>query len=122
MAIAHMTLVTRDLKRFSEFFTATLGWQPIIRPGNIAHHATWLSIAPGQELHILEISDYQPSNKEQEYGRHIAISWPLSDFDALKAKLRQSGAEIIPAQRPTPFPRFFFRAPDDYIFEVVPAG
>lgn len=120
MSIAHITLVTRDLAPFQDFFREALGWQPINRPGNIAVSAAWLAIAPGQELHLLEIKDYQPSNKEKEYGRHIAITWPVAEYESLKNRLSKLGAEIIPAERPTPFPRFFFRAPDDYIFEVVP--
>ena len=65
MSIAHITLVTRDLARFQDFFREALGWQPINRPGNIAVNAAWLLIAPGQELHLLEIKDYNPATPKR---------------------------------------------------------
>ena len=35
---------------------------------------------------------------------------------------RHRPQELITPVRPTPFERFFFRCPDGYVFEVVPAG
>jgi hypothetical protein len=32
----------------------------------------------------------------------------------------EQGAELIEPQRPTPFPRCFFRDVNGYVFEVVP--
>ena len=61
----------------------------------------------------------RPSPFEREYGRHIALSIPRADFAALKERLRQHGAEVIAADRPTPFERFFFRDPNGYVFEVI---
>lgn len=119
MAFAHIALATRDVARTARFFEATLGWKPIDRPGNIAVKAAWLAIAPGQEAHLLELPDFAPSPFEREYGRHLALTYPLDGFEALKDRLRAEGAEVIPAERPTPFERFFFRNPDGYMFEVV---
>ena len=125
--IAHLTLATRDVPRSSAFFTRTLGWEPIrrpgnIRPGNTEREAAWLRIAPGQELHLLEVADFAISDFEREFGRHIAIEFPVEDFDALRDRLLENGAELIDAIRPTPFARFFFRDPNGYVFEVVEAG
>ena len=47
MALTHITLATRDVRRSSEFFEAALGWRPVQRPGNIDRPAAWLAIAPG---------------------------------------------------------------------------
>jgi catechol 2,3-dioxygenase-like lactoylglutathione lyase family enzyme len=121
MAIAHFTLATRDVRRTSAFFTATLGWKPLDRPNNIPMAAAWLEIAPGQELHLVEVADFAPSPFEREYGRHIAIAFPVAGFAGLKERLRGQGAEVIASLRPTPFERFFFRDPNGYVFEVVPA-
>jgi catechol 2,3-dioxygenase-like lactoylglutathione lyase family enzyme len=121
MAVAHVTLATRDLPRTVRFFTEALGWRPIVRPNNIPFPAAWLEIAPGQELHLIELADFAPSPFECEYGRHIALSFPLADFVGLKERLRGQGVELIAADRPTPFERFFFRDPNGYVFEVVPA-
>ena len=119
--IAHFTLATRDVKGSAAFFERTLGWKTIDRPGNIGQPAAWLAISMDQELHLIEVADFEPSPFEREFGRHLAISYPLDDFDALKSRLIQHGAEIIPPERETPFERFFFRDPNGYIFEIVDA-
>ena len=119
MALAHITLAVRDVRRSVAFFASTLGWKPLQRPQNIAFPAAWLEIGPGQELHLLEIPTFQPSPFEQEYGRHVAITFPRSTFAALKDRLREHGAELIPPMRETPFERFFFREENGYVFEIV---
>lgn len=120
MAIAHITLATRDVARSQAFFAATLGWRPIERPNNIGQPAAWLEIAPGQELHLIQVLDFQPSPFEKEYGRHIAIEFDARQFADLQSRLVAGGAELIAPVRATPFERFFFRDPNGYIFEVVP--
>jgi catechol 2,3-dioxygenase-like lactoylglutathione lyase family enzyme len=121
MPFAHLTLATRDVRRSAAFFSAALGWRPVVKPGNIGRLAAWLEIATGQELHLVEVADFAPSPFEQEFGRHVALAFPLSDFAGLKSRLEAHGAELIAPQRPTPFSRFFFRDPDGYVFEVVEA-
>jgi catechol 2,3-dioxygenase-like lactoylglutathione lyase family enzyme len=122
MPFAHLTLATRDVRRSSDFFSAALGWRPIVKPGNIGRPAAWLEIAPGQELHLVEVPDFAPSPFESEFGRHVALAFPLADFDGLKSRLKAHGAEVIAPQRETPFARFFFRDPNGYVFEVVAAN
>ncbi len=119
MPFAHLTLATRDVGRSVAFFSAALRWRSISRPNNIGRPAAWLEIAPGQELHLVEVKDFAPSPFEAEFGRHVALAVPLEDFDALKSRLKAHGAELIAPERATPFPRFFFRSPDGYVFEVV---
>jgi catechol 2,3-dioxygenase-like lactoylglutathione lyase family enzyme len=122
MAIAHITLATRDLVRTTRFFVEALGWRSIPRSNNVPYPAAWLAVGPGQELHLLELPDFEASPFEREYGRHVAVSYPPAGFAALKQRLRQHGAEVIAADRPTPFERFFFRDPNGYVFEIVPEG
>ena len=119
MALAHVTLATRELARSTAFFHEVLGWTPIGRPRNNAAPAAWLQIAPGQELHLVEVPEFQPSPFEQEYGRHIALSLPRADFPTLKERLIAHGAKVIDPLRDTPFDRFFFRDPNGYLFEVL---
>ena len=121
MPIAHVTLAVRDVRRTSRFFSSALGWKPLDRPNNIPLPAAWLEIAPGQELHLVEVADFEPSPFEREFGRHVALAYPRDDFTGLKERLRQQGAELVAPLRETPFERFFFRTPDGYLFEVVPA-
>ena len=120
MPLAHLTLATRDVRRAEAFFARALGWRPLARPGNIGRPAAWLAIAPGQELHLVEVADFEPSPFEAEFGRHVAVAFPRAEFGGLKRRLTDHGAELIEPERPTPFERFFFRSPDGYVFEVVP--
>ena len=119
MALAHVTLATRELARSTAFFHEVLGWTPIGRPRNNAASAAWLQIAPGQELHLVEVPEFQLSPFEQEYGRHIALSLPRAGFPTLKKRLIAHGDKVIDPLRDTPFDRFFFRDPNDYLFEVL---
>jgi catechol 2,3-dioxygenase-like lactoylglutathione lyase family enzyme len=119
MGLLHITLPTKDVGRTVRFFEETLGWQRIHRAGNIEAKAAWLEIAPGQEAHLLEIPEFEPTPFEREYGRHVAVSAPLTSFPDLKQRLTLHGAELIDPKRATPFERFFFRDPNGYIFEVV---
>lgn len=120
MSLAHLTLATRDVPRAEAFFARSLGWRPISRPNNIGRPAAWLEIAPGQELHLVEVTGFEPSPFEAEFGRHVALAFPRGEFERLKQRLQENGATLIEPERPTPFTRFFFRSPDGYVFEVVP--
>lgn len=121
MSIAHFTLATRDVARTRDFFAATFLWRPIERPANIDRPAAWLEIAPGQEIHLVEVRDFAASAFEREFGRHIALFFPLAQFAALKSRLVAQGAELIDPVRETPCERFFFRDPNGYVFEVIDA-
>ena len=122
MPLAHITLATRDVHKSEAFFAGALGWRPIGRPGNVGRPAAWLEIAPGQELHLVEVASFEPSPFEAEFGRHVALAVPSAEFAALKQRLGEHGAELIKPQRETPFARFFFRDPNGYVFEVIETG
>lgn len=119
MGYAHVTLATRSVQESSRFFEATFGWRPLARPANVRSPAAWLQVARGAELHLLEVPDFAPSPFEHEYGRHVAVRYPRAEFESLKQRLTQHGAELIAPDRPTSFERFFFRDPNGYVFEVI---
>ena len=57
---------------------------------------------------------------EREFGRHVAVYDPRAQFEALKLRLVQRGAELITRLRTAQFERFFFRDPvNGYVFEVI---
>ena len=119
MAFAHLTLATRDVRRTSDFFQKTMRWKQLQMPKNIDIDADWLEIAPGQQIHVLGIKGFEPSDFEQEFGRHIALFHPANDMEPLKVRLIENGSEIIPPIRGTPFERFFFRDFNGYMFEII---
>jgi len=118
--LAHFTLATRDIHRTAAFLERTLGYPRKAVPANSAREAIWLDIGHGQEMHVLYAEGFEISAHEAEYGRHVALFHPRSDFEALKARLTGEGAVLIEPSRPTRFERFFFREPvNGYVFEII---
>ena len=122
MSFAHLTLPTREVERTTVFLERTLGYLRKAVAANSPVEASWLDIGRGQELHVFFVDRFETSAFEGEFGRHVALFHPLTDFPALKERLRAEGAELIDELRPAPFERFFFREPiNGYVFEIVDA-
>ena len=120
MTFAHLTLPTRDVQATARFLESTLGFQRLRAPGNSPMELVWLDIGRGQQFHIFYVPDFEVSPFEREFGRHLALFHPGREFDTLKRRLTEHGAELIDPIRPTPFERFFFREPvNGYVFEVI---
>jgi hypothetical protein len=118
--LAHFTLATPDIHATAAFLERTLGYARAPMPVTSAREAIWFDIGAGQEMHVLSVPGFAISPFEAEYGRHVALFHPLSDFPALKARLTGAGAVLIDPIRPTPFERFFFREPvNGYVFEII---
>jgi catechol 2,3-dioxygenase-like lactoylglutathione lyase family enzyme len=120
MSLAHMTFPTREVEKTAVFLEETLGYSRDPLPDNVVDATVWLNIGGGQQLHVLWVEGFDASPFEREFGRHLAVFYPLAQFDALKQRLRDHGAELIDPIRATPFERFFFREPvNGYVFEVI---
>ena len=71
-------------------------------------------------MHVFYVEGFEVSPFENEFGRHVAVFYPRPQFEGLKQRLQQEGAEVFEPLRPTPFERFFFREPvNGYVFEVI---
>jgi catechol 2,3-dioxygenase-like lactoylglutathione lyase family enzyme len=117
---AHLTLATRDIRRTAEFIERTLGYGRKPVPASASGEAIWFDLGGGQEMHVLFAPGFEISAFEAEFGRHVALLHPKSDFLPLKARLINEGAVLIDPIRPTPFERFFFREPvNGYVFEII---
>ena len=120
MALAHFTLATPDVEATARFVERTLGYRRKAVPENSPVPVVWFDLGHGQEMHLLHVEGYRPSEFEGEFGRHVAVRHPATDFDALRTRLTDAGATLIEPLRPTPFARFFFREPvNGYVFEVI---
>ncbi len=118
--LAHLTLPTRDVERTASFLERTLGYTRDPLPDNIPCETVWLNIGQGQQVHVFHVEGFEVSPFELEFGRHVAVFYPRPQFESLKVRLRQEGAELIEPLRATPFERFFFREPvNGYFFEVI---
>lgn len=120
MSLAHLTLPSREVEKTVTFLEQTLGYRRDPVPDNVPDETVWLNIGAGQQVHVFYVEGFEVSPFESEFGRHVAVLHPLADFDALKRRLVERGAELIEPLRSTPFERFFFREPTNgYIFEVI---
>jgi hypothetical protein len=120
MSLAHLTLPSRDVERTASFLEKTLGYLRDPIPDNIPCETVWLNIGRGQQMHVFYVEGFEVSPFENEFGRHVAVFYPLPQFEGLKQRLQQEGADLFEPLRPTPFERFFFREPvNGYVFEVI---
>ena len=120
MSLAHLTLATRQVQKTAAFLEETLGYPRDPMPTNIPDEAAWLNLGRGQQIHLVHVDGFEVSPFEREFGRHVAVYYPFAQFDALKQRLVQRGAELIAPLRTAPFERFFFRDPvNGYVFEVI---
>jgi catechol 2,3-dioxygenase-like lactoylglutathione lyase family enzyme len=120
MSLAHLTLPSRDVEKTAAFLEETLGYRRDPVPDNVIGETVWLSIGRGQQMHVLYVEGFEVSPFEREFGRHVAVFYPRPQFEGLKQRLVQRGAELIEPLRATPFERFFFREPvNGYVFEVI---
>jgi catechol 2,3-dioxygenase-like lactoylglutathione lyase family enzyme len=120
MSLAHLTLPTRHVEKTASFLEQTLGYvrEPI--PENIPCETVWLNIGGGQQMHVFYVEGFEVSPFEREFGRHVAVYYPRPQFEQLKQRLQQHGAELVEPLRATPFERIFFREPvNGYVFEVI---
>ena len=118
--LAHFTLATRDVAATARFIERTFRYPRKRLPANAIGPVVWFDIGLGQEMHILHAADFEISAHEAEFGRHVAVFHPLTDFGELKARLVKEGGVLIEPIRPTSFERFFFREPvNGYVFEVI---
>jgi catechol 2,3-dioxygenase-like lactoylglutathione lyase family enzyme len=120
MSLAHLTLPTRDVDKTARFFEKTLGYARSPVPGNSPVEAVWLDIGGGQQMHVFYVEGFEVSPFESEFGRHVAVFYPLEQFTALKARLIEQGAALVRPLRASQSERFFFREPvNGYVFEVI---
>src|SRR4026207_43337 len=108
MSLAHLTLPSRAVERTASFLEQTLGYARDPLPDNIPCETVWLNIGRGQQLHVFYGEGFGGSPFERGFGRLVALFSRREQFEGLKDRLRERGAEIIEPLRATPFERFFF--------------
>jgi hypothetical protein len=120
MSLAHLTLPSQAVEKTAAFLEQTLEYARDPLPDNIPCETVWLNIGRGQQIHVFHVDGFEVSPFEREFGRHVALFYPLAKFEMLKRRLQEHGAELFEPLRATPFERFFFREPvNGYFFEVI---
>jgi catechol 2,3-dioxygenase-like lactoylglutathione lyase family enzyme len=100
MSLAHLTLPTQEVEKTAAFFERTLGYTRLPVPKNSPVELVWLDLGRGQEMHVFFVEGFRVSPFEDEFGRHVAVFFPLSEFTALKARLGAAGAVLFDPIRP----------------------
>jgi predicted enzyme related to lactoylglutathione lyase len=117
---SHLTLPTRDVQRTASFLEQTFGCARQPSPDNVPCETVWLDMGRGQQIHVIHVAGFEVSKFEREFGRHLALYFPVDRFAELKRTLQALGAELVEPLRTTPFERLFFREPvNGYFFEVI---
>jgi catechol 2,3-dioxygenase-like lactoylglutathione lyase family enzyme len=120
MSLAHLTLPTQHVAQTAAFLEDTLGYVRDPVPSTAPGETVWLNIGRGQQMHLFHVDNFAVSPFEAEFGRHVALFYPRSEFEALKERLISRGAELFEPLRTTSYDRFFFREPvNGYVFEVI---
>jgi hypothetical protein len=95
--IAHIMLATQTCASRWRSLKKALGWHPIAQPNNINAVAAWLQIAPGVELNLIEVPEFEPSPFEREFGRHVAVTFRLCRNCWIARSLAGSGGRALRA-------------------------
>ena len=120
MTLAHLTLPTREVEKTASFLEQTLGYGRDPAPANVPNETVWLNIGRGQQMHVVYVEGFEVSPFEREFGRHVAVFYPLAGFRAAQAAPAAARRRTDRAAPATPFERFFFREPvNGYVFEVI---
>lgn len=119
MTLAHLTIATQDSAATARFLQEVFDWPEVHRPANVDLTTYWLDIGQGQQVHVLQVEDFQVSPFEREFGRHFAFFFSAEKLVQIRERLTERNVEIIPPIRPTPFERYFFQDPNGYMFEVI---
>ena len=117
---SHVTLGTQNVEGTATFLEQSFGYRRDPVPENVERESVWLNIGGGQQIHIVFVEGFKVSPFEREFGRHLALYFPVDRFAWLRQKLQDLGAELVEPLRTTPFDRIFFREPvNGYFFEVI---
>lgn len=115
IALQHVNVtVSPELEAATkEFYGSVLGLQQVAKPSTSRQSGAWYQIGPNQ-LHLsVETEERGPLS-----SRHICFT--VDDLNAVEARFREAGVEIIPDARPAPgTARFYVRDPAGNMLEIV---
>ena len=120
MSFSHLTLPSQHVARTARFLEDAFGYRRMPVPADIPVETVWLDVGCGQTFHVFFVDGFRVSPFEAEFGRHVAVFYPLSAIPSLRERLARHAVEFVPEVRKAPFARFFFREPiNGYFFEVI---
>lgn len=88
----HASLVVSDTEQALAFYRDLLGLVVVANRPDLGYPGAWLDLGSGQQLHLLEVDNPDPSENRPEHGgrdRHIAFY--IKSLNLLENKLNTSG-------------------------------
>lgn len=121
LGIHHSSLLVADTQRALAFYRDVLGL-PVSsqRPPSMAFPGAWLDIAPGQQIHLLELPNPDPVTGRPPHGgrdRHTALL--LRSISALQERLDAAAVPYTLSQSGRA--ALFCRDPDGNALEFIQA-
>lgn len=112
ISLQHVNVPSTDLERSRRFYRDMLGFVETSRPP-FSVNGIWLSIKPGQSIHITEVGQPEPT-----ITHHFALQ--VLDLGAALETLRRRG---IAYERAASVPgaglQAYFRDPDGNVIELI---
>lgn len=116
----HFSFTVTDLERSSAFYEKVMGLESIPRP-DFGIPGMWYGVGETQ-IHLIQKPEGTdtgtPSPKLTPIANHSAFE--ISDYDAMKAHLRDCGAEFV--ELGSEVGQMFVRDPDGNIIELIKPG
>lgn len=114
----HASLVVSDTERALVFYRDLLGLVVVANRPDLGYPGAWLDLGSGQQLHLLEVDNPDPSENRPEHGgrdRHIAFH--VKSLDLLEKKL--NALEIAYTLSRSGRAALFCRDPDGNALEFI---
>lgn len=117
-SILHASLLVADTARSLAFYCDVIGLGLDPARPDLGYPGAWLSVGPGQQLHLLELPNPDPVDGRPEHGgrdRHVAFG--VTSVAALAEQLSRAGIRYTMSRSGRA--ALFCRDPDGNALEFV---
>ncbi len=117
-ALLHASFLVAEVERSLKFYRDVLGMAVNPNRPDLGYPGAWLDIAPGQQIHLLQLSNPDPVSGRPEHGgrdRHVALA--TRDLAPIKQALERAGVGYSLSRSGRP--ALFCRDPDGNALEIV---
>ncbi len=113
--IQHVALSVKDLAASAKFYRETLGLMPLQVPPTLVGTRYWFTIAPGQELHLLDDRQELVTNQSRN-AAHFALA--IDSADEWEAWFKKIGLPYHRQQRVDGNWQIYVSDPDGWVIEL----
>lgn len=113
--IQHVALSVKDLTASAKFYHEILGFEPLDVPKALFGIRFWFTIAPGQELHLLNARMEMVTNNDRN-ASHFAVA--IDSADDWELFFKKIGLKYHRQQRIDGNWQIYITDPDGYVIEL----